>query len=145
MDHLVSPSLLAADFANLEHEVTMINRSEADWVHLDIMDGVIVPNISFGFPVIKAVKKAKISRATFKPLRAGKNRFPQPRNPSVRAISLSVRAIFDPCGHFPVRADEIQYVRDISRFVRANFPSVREKINPCGHFSLCAGKKPRFL
>jgi ribulose-phosphate 3-epimerase len=57
MDHLVSPSLLAADFANLEHEVTMINRSEADWVHLDIMDGVFVPNISFGFPVIKAVKK----------------------------------------------------------------------------------------
>lgn len=57
MDHLVSPSLLAADFANLEHEVTMINRSEADWVHLDIMDGVFVPNISFGFPVIKAIKK----------------------------------------------------------------------------------------
>ena len=57
MDHLVSPSLLAADFANLENEVTMINRSEADWLHLDIMDGVFVPNISFGFPVIKAVKK----------------------------------------------------------------------------------------
>src|ERR1035437_17916 len=60
MDHLVSPSLLAADFANLEHEVTMINRSEADWVHLDIMDGVFVPNISFGFPVIKAVKRIAV-------------------------------------------------------------------------------------
>src|ERR1035437_6305356 len=57
MEHLVSPSLLAADFANLEHEVTMINRSEADWVHLDIMDGVFVPNISFGFPVIKVAAK----------------------------------------------------------------------------------------
>jgi ribulose-phosphate 3-epimerase len=57
MDHLVSPSLLAADFTNLENEIIMINRSEADWLHLDIMDGVFVPNISFGFPVIKAVKK----------------------------------------------------------------------------------------
>jgi ribulose-phosphate 3-epimerase len=57
MDHLVSPSLLAADFTKLENEIIMINRSEADWLHLDIMDGVFVPNISFGFPVIKAVKK----------------------------------------------------------------------------------------
>jgi ribulose-phosphate 3-epimerase len=57
MDHLVSPSLLAADFTKLENEIMMINRSEADWLHLDIMDGVFVPNISFGFPVIKAVKK----------------------------------------------------------------------------------------
>jgi ribulose-phosphate 3-epimerase len=57
MDHLVSPSLLAANFANLENEITMINRSEADWLHLDIMDGVFVPNISFGFHVIKAVKR----------------------------------------------------------------------------------------
>lgn len=58
MDHLISPSLLAADFGHLENEIIMINRSEADWLHLDIMDGVFVPNISFGFPVIKAVKKA---------------------------------------------------------------------------------------
>ncbi|MGD0755030.1 MAG: ribulose-phosphate 3-epimerase [Bacteroidales bacterium] len=57
MEHLVSPSLLAADFTNLENEIRMINRSEADWLHLDIMDGVFVPNISFGFPVVKAVKK----------------------------------------------------------------------------------------
>jgi ribulose-phosphate 3-epimerase len=57
MEHLVSPSLLAANFANLEKDVAMINGSEADWLHLDIMDGVFVPNISFGFPVVRAVKK----------------------------------------------------------------------------------------
>jgi ribulose-phosphate 3-epimerase len=57
MDHLISPSLLAADFGNLEKEVKMINRSQADWLHLDIMDGVFVPNISFGFPVIEHIKK----------------------------------------------------------------------------------------
>ena len=57
MDHLVSPSLLAADFGNLENDVLMINRSLADWLHLDIMDGVFVPNISFGFPVLEYVKK----------------------------------------------------------------------------------------
>jgi ribulose-phosphate 3-epimerase len=57
MDHLVSPSLLAANFGKLENEIQMINRSDADWLHLDIMDGVFVPNISFGFPVIRAAKK----------------------------------------------------------------------------------------
>jgi ribulose-phosphate 3-epimerase len=58
MNHLVSPSLLAADFGNLEKAVLMVNRSEADWIHLDIMDGVFVPNISFGFPVVKYIKNA---------------------------------------------------------------------------------------
>jgi len=53
---MVAPSLLAADFANLASEVEMINESVADWLHLDIMDGVFVPNISFGFPVIEAVR-----------------------------------------------------------------------------------------
>jgi ribulose-phosphate 3-epimerase len=57
MDHLVSPSILTADFGNLADAVSMINGSEADWIHLDIMDGVFVPNISFGFPVIKHIKK----------------------------------------------------------------------------------------
>ncbi len=57
MKTLVSPSLLSADFANLERDIDMINRSSADWLHLDIMDGVFVPNISFGFPVMEAVAK----------------------------------------------------------------------------------------
>ncbi len=54
---IISPSLLAADFANLGREVEMINHSNADWIHLDVMDGVFVPNISFGFPIIKSVSK----------------------------------------------------------------------------------------
>jgi ribulose-phosphate 3-epimerase len=60
MSHLVAPSILAADFANLASEVEMINDSVADWIHLDIMDGVFVPNISFGFPVIEVVRDLSV-------------------------------------------------------------------------------------
>jgi ribulose-phosphate 3-epimerase len=65
MSTIVAPSLLAADFLHLERDIEMLNRSEADWIHLDIMDGVFVPNISFGFPVINLLKKV-----TQKPLDA---------------------------------------------------------------------------
>ncbi|WP_309613565.1 ribulose-phosphate 3-epimerase [Flavobacterium sp.] len=54
---LIAPSILAADFANLQHDIEMINNSEADWFHIDIMDGVFVPNISFGMPVLGAITK----------------------------------------------------------------------------------------
>ena len=57
MKPIISPSILSADFAYLAKDIEMINRSEADWVHIDIMDGVFVPNISFGFPVLKYVAK----------------------------------------------------------------------------------------
>lgn len=57
MPHLIAPSMLSADFLKLEQEIEMINQSQADWFHLDVMDGVFVPNISFGFPIIKAIKQ----------------------------------------------------------------------------------------
>ena len=57
MKPIIAPSILSADFGYLAKDIEMVNRSEAEWVHIDIMDGVFVPNISFGFPVLKYVAK----------------------------------------------------------------------------------------
>ncbi|NJS17073.1 MAG: ribulose-phosphate 3-epimerase, partial [Nostocaceae cyanobacterium CSU_2_110] len=57
MNPIIAPSILAADFANLESEVKMINESQADWIHVDIMDGVFVPNLSMGLPVVHAINR----------------------------------------------------------------------------------------
>ena len=96
MKPLISPSILSANFANLAADLDMINRSEADWVHIDIMDGVFVPNISFGFPVLKYV-----AELTQKPLDVHLM-IVQPEKfiPEVKALGAQVMNVhYEACPH----------------------------------------------
>jgi ribulose-phosphate 3-epimerase len=95
MNHLIAPSLLSADFSHLAQDVEMINRSEADWLHLDIMDGVFVPNISFGFPVLKHV-----ARLCNKPLDVHLM-IVQPEKfiPEVKALGAMMNVHYEACTH----------------------------------------------
>jgi len=65
MSTIISPSILSADFGNLAKDIEMLNKSEADWIHCDIMDGVFVPNLSFGLPVVKKVRELTQNRWMF--------------------------------------------------------------------------------
>lgn len=106
MSPLISPSILSANFGHLEKDIEMINRSEADWVHIDIMDGVFVPNISFGFPILKYV--AQLSE---KPLDVHLM-IVQPEKfiPEVKALGSKVMNIhFEACTHLH---RVIQQIRD---------------------------------
>ena len=106
MKPIIAPSILSANFANLADEMDMLNRSDADWIHLDIMDGVFVPNISFGFPVLKHV-----SRLTHKPLDVHLM-IVQPEKfiPEVKALGTHVMNVhYEPCPHLP---RVVQQIRD---------------------------------
>lgn len=96
MKPLVAPSLLSADFGNLGKDIEMINRSEADWLHLDIMDGVFVPNISFGFPVLKHV-----ARLACKPLDVHMMIVePEKFIPEVKAVGAEIMNVhYEACAH----------------------------------------------
>lgn len=106
MKPLISPSLLSANFGHLEQDFEMLNRSEADWIHIDIMDGVFVPNISFGFPVLKHV-----ARLSEKPLDVHLM-IVQPEKfiPEVKALGTKVMNVhYETCPHLH---RVIQQIRD---------------------------------
>ena len=106
MKPIIAPSILSAHFANLADEMDMLNRSDADWIHLDIMDGVFVPNISFGFPVLKHV-----SRLTHKPLDVHLM-IVQPEKfiPEVKALGTHVMNVhYEVCPHLH---RVVQQIRD---------------------------------
>ena len=106
MKPIIAPSILSANFGNLADEMDMLNRSDADWIHLDIMDGVFVPNISFGFPVLKHV-----ARLTQKPLDVHLM-IVQPEKfiPEVKALGTHVMNVhYETCPHLH---RVVQQIRD---------------------------------
>lgn len=106
MKPIIAPSILSADFSHLANEMDMLNRSEADWIHLDVMDGVFVPNISFGFPVLKHV-----ARLTDKPLDVHLM-ITQPEKfiPQVKALGTHVMNVhYEACPHLH---RVVQQIRD---------------------------------
>ncbi|KAA6311283.1 Ribulose-phosphate 3-epimerase [termite gut metagenome] len=96
MKPLIAPSILSVDFANLAENIEMINRSEADWIHADIMDGVFVPNISFGFPVLKSIVKLSKKPLDVHLMIVNPEKF----IPEVKALGASIMNVhYEACTH----------------------------------------------
>lgn len=93
---LLSPSLLSADFGNLAHDIQLINQSDADWLHIDVMDGVFVPNISFGFPVLKFVNQLSTKPLDVHLMIVEPDKF----IPEVKAIGAKIMNVhYEACNH----------------------------------------------